>query len=76
MPLGPARVPVLQLMQDMSRYFDIHHSAADTLDKVDVEAYSRSSGAATWLIYALAESPEVLPRPPAPPPAAASGTGW
>jgi len=74
-PLAPARVPVVQLIQDSSRYFDIHHSAADTLDKVDPEAFSKTSGAATWLIYALAESPEVLPRPPAPPPAAASGTG-
>jgi len=74
-PLAPARVPVVQVVQDMSRYFDIHHSAADTLDKVDAEAFSRTSGAATWLIYALAESPEVLARPPAPPPAAASGTG-
>jgi carboxypeptidase Q len=74
-PLAPARVPVVQLVQDTSRYFDIHHSAADTLDKVDREAFSKTSGAATWLIYALAESPEVLPRPPAPPPTAASGTG-
>jgi len=74
-PLAAARVPVVSVMQDMSRYFDIHHSAADTLDKIDPEAFSKTSGAVVWVTYALAESAEVLPRPPAPAPGAASGTG-
>ena len=34
-PLACAGVPLLSLAQDTSRYFDWHHSAADTLDKVD-----------------------------------------
>ncbi|NGY04466.1 M20/M25/M40 family metallo-hydrolase [Solimonas terrae] len=34
-PLMMQGVPVLGPRQDMSRYFDVHHSAADTLDHLD-----------------------------------------
>jgi len=64
-PLAVAQVALVELVQDHSHYFDVHHSAADTLDKVDPEAFSRASAAVAWLTYALAESPALLPRPPA-----------
>jgi carboxypeptidase Q len=67
MPMESARVPLVTVVQDTSHYFDIHHSAADTLDKVDADAYSRTSAAVAWLTYALAESASVLPRPAVPP---------
>jgi carboxypeptidase Q len=63
-PLAGARVPLVGVVQDMTHYFDIHHSAADTLDKVDPEAFSRTSAAVAWMTYALAESEVTLPRPP------------
>lgn len=66
-PLVPARVPLVALRVDSSRYFDIHHSEADTLDKVDPKDLARSTAALAWLGYALAEAPGVLPRPEAPP---------
>jgi carboxypeptidase Q len=72
-PLASARVPLVEVMQDTTHYFDIHHSAADTLDKVDPEAFSTTSAAVAWMTYALAESEAVLPRP-APPAAAASSS--
>ncbi len=31
----PAGVPSLGLSQDASTYFDLHHTANDTLDKID-----------------------------------------
>jgi carboxypeptidase Q len=62
-PLSSARVPLVAVVQDATHYFDIHHSAADTLDKVDPEAFSTTSAAAAWLTYALADSKAVLPRP-------------
>jgi carboxypeptidase Q len=34
-PLVEAGTPVIDLQQDGTRYFDIHHSADDTLDKID-----------------------------------------
>ena len=69
-PLASARVPMVTVVQDNTHYFDIHHSAADTLDKVDPEAFSRTSAAVAWMTYALAESEAVLPRPTAPQPVA------
>jgi carboxypeptidase Q len=62
-PMAGARVPLASVVQDTSRYFDVHHSAADTLDKVDPEAFSQTSAAVAWLTYAIAESAGVLPRP-------------
>lgn len=62
-PLANARVPLVAVVQDATHYFDIHHSAADTLDKVDSEAFSQTSAAVAWMTYALAESKAVLPRP-------------
>lgn len=34
-PLRVAGVPVMELHQDASTYFDVHHTADDTLDRVD-----------------------------------------
>jgi Zn-dependent M28 family amino/carboxypeptidase len=66
-PLVPAQVPMASVRQDASRYFDVHHSHADTLDKVDPEALAKSTAAVAWTTYALAEMPGRLTRPAAPP---------
>jgi hypothetical protein len=65
-PLVPARVPFVGVRVDSSRYFDVHHSEADTLDKVDAKDLARSTAAVAWVAYVLAEVPGVLPRPEAP----------
>ncbi|WP_375742738.1 M20/M25/M40 family metallo-hydrolase [Corallococcus interemptor] len=65
-PMEPAHVPFVGVRVDSSRYFDVHHSMADTLDKVDPQDLARSTAAVTWMAYALAESPGVLARPTAP----------
>jgi carboxypeptidase Q len=65
-PLAWAGVPLLSLAQDTSRYFDWHHSAADTLDKVDPGELAQATAAFAWMAWALADSPEPLPRPAAP----------
>lgn len=65
-PLLPARVPFFGVRQDGSRYFDVHHTHADTLDKVEPEALAKSTAATAWMAYVMAEMPGVLPRPPAP----------
>jgi hypothetical protein len=49
-------VPVISLHPDATRYFDIHHSADDTLDKIDPKALDQSVAAWSALIYAAAES--------------------
>jgi hypothetical protein len=52
---------------DTSRYFDVHHTEADTLDKVDPKDFAQSTAAVTWVAYVLAEVPGVLARPEPPP---------
>ena len=49
--------------QDSSHYFDIHHSAADTLDKVDPAAFGQVVAAHAWLTWALADAAGVLAAP-------------
>ncbi|HYV85747.1 MAG TPA: M20/M25/M40 family metallo-hydrolase [Patescibacteria group bacterium] len=70
-PMKAEGVPLLGLRQDVTHYFDWHHTAADTLDKVEPRALAENAAAMAFMAWALAESPEPLPRvPPAAPPAA------
>jgi Zn-dependent M28 family amino/carboxypeptidase len=66
-PLQYAGVPVLCLNQDMTSYFDWHHTAAETLDKIDATDLALNVAGFAWMTWALAESEERLPPPPAPP---------
>ena len=69
--MAPAQVPFVGVKVDSSRYFDVHHTQADTLDKVDPKALAQSTAALAWVTWALAEDPGVLPRAePQPAPAA------
>ncbi|MEP6993918.1 MAG: M20/M25/M40 family metallo-hydrolase [Acidobacteriota bacterium] len=61
-----AGVPNMGLSLDGSTYFDYHHTANDTLDKIDPKILDRSTAAAAVTAYILAETPETLERiPPA-----------
>ena len=62
-PLGLAGVPFVGVSVDGTHYFDIHHSAADTFDKIDPEALAKDAAAWAVTAYALAEMPQPLPRP-------------
>jgi len=54
-PLVKAGVPGLGLVVDGRRYFDYHHSAADTLDKVDPDELAADVGAVAAMAYVLAD---------------------
>jgi hypothetical protein len=56
--------------QDTTHYFDIHHSAADTFDKVDRDELSKLAAAVSWVAVSLAEMEGTLVRPPPTPPRA------
>jgi hypothetical protein len=66
-PLLPAQVPVLSLAQDATFYFDVHHSANDTLDEVVPRDLDQNVAAWAALAYAAAEMERPLGRPPVPP---------
>jgi len=59
-PLVAAHVPVADLFQDASRYFDYHHSADDTLDKVDPKGLAQNVAAHAVLAWRAATSDVVL----------------
>ncbi len=61
-PLVEAGVPGIGIMQDGRKYFDYHHTAADTLDKVDPRELRENAAAMAVMGYALAAMPEPLPR--------------
>ena len=63
-PLAMGGVPFAGVSVDgPPTYFDIHHSAADTFDKIDPEALGKQIAAFAVTAYGLAEMPERLPRP-------------
>jgi hypothetical protein len=52
MPLVPTGVPTLRLHQDGRDYFDLHHTADDTVDKLDAPSLDQNVAAfavVTWL---------------------------
>jgi Zn-dependent M28 family amino/carboxypeptidase len=62
-------VPMLSVNQDMTQYFDWHHTAADTLDKVDPVDLALNVAAVAALAWGAADSAQTLPRlPPRPEP--------
>ena len=63
-PLRAAGVPLFSPIQDSSRYFDLHHSADDTFDKIDREELNTGVAAVAALAYSLAESEAPLERIP------------
>lgn len=63
-PLIPARVPVAGLGQDGTWYFDWHHTANDTLDKIDPKDLDQNVAAWAALAYASAEVPGDFGRAP------------
>lgn len=64
-------MPVLSMQHDMSRYFDLHHTANDTLDKVDPEDLRHAVAAyaaVVWIAANVDGDFGTFPaRPPAPP---------
>jgi carboxypeptidase Q len=67
-PIAAAQgAPVIDLSQDVTRYFDIHHTADDTLDKIDPEQLRQNVAAWTAVLAIAAEDAEELaPVPPTP----------
>ena len=59
-PLVAAGVPVIDLQQDGSRYFDLHHTPDDTLEMIDPAQLQQNVEAWTLLLDLVANAPEDL----------------
>jgi carboxypeptidase Q len=60
--MSQAGVPALGIMQDGRTYFNYHHTAADTLDKIDPAELRENAAAMAVMGYALACAAQPLPR--------------
>jgi hypothetical protein len=55
-PLRRSGVPVLALEQDGRDYFDVHHTADDTLDKIEAEHLDQNVAVYAAMLWAIASS--------------------
>ena len=64
-PIAKAvRIPLIGLRQDGTRYFDLHHTADDTLDKIDPAQLRQNVAAWTAMLAVLANSRDGLGTAP------------
>ncbi len=60
-----AGVPVLDLRQDATRYFDFHHTANDTFERIHKADLDQAAAAFAAAAYAAADAPGDFGRVPA-----------
>jgi Zn-dependent M28 family amino/carboxypeptidase len=65
-PSLEAGVPAFLLNQDATRYFDLHHTADDTFDKVDRTQLDQNVAAWAALVWLAADSTQNFREPGAP----------
>ncbi|MFN7989408.1 MAG: M20/M25/M40 family metallo-hydrolase [Thermoanaerobaculia bacterium] len=63
-PLLPSGVPLFGLRQETRSYFDYHHTAEDTFDKIEPASLDRAAAALAAAAYAVADLPATHPRLP------------
>ncbi|APR81242.1 Aminopeptidase [Minicystis rosea] len=63
-PLVSAGVPILDLRQDASLYFDFHHTANDTMERVRKPDLDQAAAAYAAAAYAAADTPSDFGRIP------------
>jgi len=62
-PMLASGVPLFGLRQDSSTYFDYHHTADDTFDKIEPASLDKAAAAMAAMAYAVADLPEIHARP-------------
>jgi carboxypeptidase Q len=60
--MSEAGIPAFGVMQDGRTYFNYHHTAADTLDKISPSELKENAAAMAVLSYALTNMTTTLPR--------------
>ncbi len=71
-PLAQAGLPVFLFKQDAAKYFDVHHTADDTLEHIDPEELRQNVAAWVSTVWMIGESHADFRLPP--PDAAAAAT--
>ena len=64
--IGPistlGKVPMMAYSGDSTKYFTIHHTPADTVDRIEPQEVSRAAAALAAIIYVVADMPQTLPK--------------
>ena len=64
--IGPisalGKVPMLAFNGDSTKYFTIHHTPADTVDRIDPKDVSTAAASLAAMIYVVADMPQALPK--------------
>ena len=64
--IGPistlGKVPMMAYSGDSTKYFTIHHTPADTVDRIDPAEVSKAAAATAAMIYVVADMPQALPK--------------
>jgi carboxypeptidase Q len=64
--IGPisalGKVPMLSYSGDSNKYFTIHHTPADTVDRIDPREVSQAAASLAAIIYVVADMPTSLPK--------------
>jgi carboxypeptidase Q len=63
-PLRALGVPIVDLHQDATQYFDIHHTANDTLDQVSRDDLQHVVASVATVAWAAADTPDSFARVP------------
>ena len=61
--MASSAVPLFGLRQETGSYFDFHHTADDTFDKIEPASLDRAAAALAAMAYAVADLPAIHPRP-------------
>jgi carboxypeptidase Q len=57
-----ANAPTMAYLGEPQKYFQIHHTPADTVERIAPDEVSKAAAAIAVMIYVVAEMPERLPR--------------
>jgi carboxypeptidase Q len=64
--IGPisalGKVPMLAYSGDSTKYFTIHHTPADTVERIEPQEVSKAAAALAAVIYVVADMPQTLPK--------------
>ena len=64
--IGPiatlGKVPMMAYAGDSTKYFTIHHTPADTVDRIDPQEVSKAAASIAAMVYVVADMPQALPK--------------
>jgi carboxypeptidase Q len=64
--IGPisalGKVPMMAYAGDSNKYFTIHHTPADTVDRIDPQEVSKAAASLAVMIYVVADMSQSLPK--------------